>query len=68
MVQPGNGLDLEQETILSQRGCDLGLEYLHSHFAVMLEVLREVDSGQPAPSDLTLDPVAVGESLLHAVE
>ena len=33
-----------------------------------LEVLREVDSRHPAPSDFTLDPVAVGESLLHSVE
>jgi hypothetical protein len=39
----------------------LGAEHLDGDFAFVLEVLGEEDRGHAAPSQLPLDPVAVGE-------
>jgi hypothetical protein len=34
----------------------------------VLEVFGQVDRGHPAPAELALDPVAVGQSSLEALE
>jgi hypothetical protein len=37
------------------------VQNLDRDFALMLEVVREIDGGHPAGADLALDTVAVGE-------
>ena len=61
MLQARGGLDLHQEALGAEHGGEFGLEDLHRHLAVVLEVLGEVDGGHAARAELALDQVTVGE-------
>ena len=66
MLQGCRGLDLRQEPLGAEDSGQLGLEYLDRDFAVVFQVLGEIDHGHPALSQLTLDAVAVREGCSEA--
>jgi hypothetical protein len=61
MLQPGGGPDLQEESLRSQRGGELGAQDLEGDRPIVPEVVGEVDRGHPAASELTLDAVAIGQ-------
>ena len=61
MLQLGGGLNLLDEPIRAQDRGELGLQHLDGDFAVVLEVLGEVDGGHAPRAELPLDAVPVGE-------
>ncbi len=66
--EPGRGLDLAQEPLGAEGRRELGAQHLDGDGAVMLQVLGEVDRRHPAPTELALDRVAVGEGGLQTSE
>jgi hypothetical protein len=61
VLQVGGNLDLRQEPLGADHRGQLGLQNLHCHLAIVLEILREVDRSHAALTQLALDRVAVGE-------
>ena len=61
MLEPSGRPDLAQETLRTEGGTEVGVEDLEGDRAVVLEVVREIDSRHPAPAELALQPVAVGQ-------
>ena len=61
MCQPRGDLDLAQESLLHDRGGQLGVQHLDRDLAAVLEVLGEIDGRHAAASDLAIDPVPVGQ-------
>ena len=59
MVEPGGGLDLEEEAVDPEARGELGAQDLHSYWASVLQVPGEEDQGHAAPAQLPLEPVAV---------
>ena len=57
----GSGGDLAEEAFGADRGGEFGLEHLYGHLTIVLDVMREVDGGHAALTELTLDAVAVGQ-------
>jgi len=54
--------DLPEKTLGAQRRCYLRPQHLERDGPVMLQVVREIDRGHAAPTQLTLDAVATGQS------
>src|SRR5712692_7417802 len=65
MLQPGGDLDLAQEALSPQRGCQLRTEQLDGDGAPMLQVLGEIDRRHPPAPELSLDGVTPGEGDLE---
>ncbi len=61
VTQVRRGLDLGQETVGSDDGCEFGLQDLERDFALVLDVVGQVDCRHPALTELGLDAVAAGE-------
>ena len=61
MLEVRGGLDLAQEALGADDGGELGAEDLDGDGAIVLEVVREVDGGHAARTELALDAVAVGQ-------
>ena len=59
VLQPGYRLDLAQKAVGAERGRQLGMEHLQGDRPLVLEVAGEVDGGHAAPTELSLDLVAV---------
>ena len=59
--QAGGDPDLPQEALRLVTGRGIGTKHLDGHFAGVLHILRQVDRGRSAPSDLLFDQVAVAE-------
>jgi hypothetical protein len=68
MIELGTDLDFTQEPLGTDRGSELGAHDLDGYLAVMLEILREVDSGHPTATKFPLDGVTVGEGCLEAIK
>ena len=66
MTQPRHDIDLAHETIRSERRGEFRTKHLDRDFALMLDVLAEVDGGHPALTQLTLDGVATFEGGVQA--
>src|SRR3989442_8835223 len=73
MLQARRDLDLPQEPFRPQAHCDVRMEHLDRHRAVVSQVLRQIHSRHASPADLALDLVAAGyrgsestEELYHA--
>jgi len=60
VVEAGRDLDLAQKALGTECCGKLGLEHLDGYFAMVLQVLGEVDRRHPAVAELALDCVAVG--------
>jgi hypothetical protein len=58
MLQVRGRLDLADESLASDDGCELGLEDLERHLPPVLQVLGQVDRGHAALAELPLDRVA----------
>ena len=61
MLQVGGGPDLADKPLRADHGGQLGAQHLDRHLAIVAEVVRQVDGGHPARTELALDAVAVGE-------
>src|SRR5207248_6335935 len=61
MGEPGGDFDLPQEALGAERRGDLGPQHLDSNGAAVLEIARQVHRGHPAPPQLALEGVALGE-------
>ena len=66
VLQAGGDLDLPREPLGAEGGGELRAQHLQRHFAVVLQVLGEVDSGHAALSELPLDAVALGQGSLQS--
>ena len=67
MLQVRRGLDLRRKRSAPIDGGEFGPQHLDRDLAVVLEVLREVDRGHAAGTELALERVAVGECGLQPV-
>ena len=68
MMQIGGDFNLAEEPLGTNDDGEFGPEHLDRHFAVVLQVLGEVDGRHAAAPDLSLDGVAVGKGGLETVE
>ncbi len=59
MLEVGGEPDLAQEALGAQDGSQLTAQQLESHWAVVLEVAREVDRGHASAPQLALEHVAI---------
>ncbi len=68
MAQRGDGVDLGEEAVGADGGGELGAEHLDGDIAIVLEVVREIDRGHAALTELALDPVAVGQCRREVIQ
>ncbi len=68
MLQPGAEPDLAEEPLGAQDLGQVGMEDLERDRSVMLQVVGQKDGGHSAASQLPLDPVAVGQRRLEAIQ
>ena len=61
MLENGGGADFRQEPVGARNSSQLGLENLHSHSSIVLQVRGEIDRGHSAFAELTLDSVEAFE-------
>jgi len=61
MLEPGGDPDLLQEAVGPEGRDQLPPEQLEGHGAVVSEIVGQPDRRHPAPAELALDPVAVGQ-------
>src|SRR3989442_8600405 len=61
MSEARRDLDLPQEPLGADRGCELAPEHLDRHLAVVLPVLREVHGRHAAATELAANGVTVRE-------
>ena len=54
-------VDLAQEASAAKRGAEILAQHLHGDFALVLEVLGEVNGRHATRAELALDAIAVGE-------
>ena len=67
MLEARRGLDLHDEPFGAEHGGELGFQDLDRDLAVVLEVLREIDSRHAALTELLLDLVAAVEGGVEAL-
>src|SRR5688572_18907638 len=60
MLQCCRGLDLDHETLCTQHGSQLRLQYLERDLAVVLDILGEIDGGHSPLTELAYNSVSVG--------
>src|SRR5512146_3009569 len=61
MLQPSGEFDLPMKSVGAERGCQIRMEHLQRHRAIVLQVVGEVDRGHPAATQLALDAVPLRE-------
>ena len=61
VLQVGRGLDLGEEPLGADHGGEFRPQHLDRYFALVPDVVCEVDGGHAALAELPLDGVAVGE-------
>ncbi|CAN5742774.1 hypothetical protein BH24ACI5_BH24ACI5_03460 [soil metagenome] len=59
MVEPGRDRDFAQESIASDVGRDLRIQDLDGDGAAVAHVMRKIDGGHAAASDLAVEAVAI---------
>ncbi len=57
MLEVRRRLDLGQEPLGTDYGCEFWPEDLERHLTLVLDVLREIDGRHPTFTELALDPV-----------
>ena len=67
MLESGSYTDFMQEALWAECSREFRAEYLERDRSGMAKVVGEVDSRHPAATQLTLDPVAVGQGGLEVV-
>ena len=68
VLQPGHDPDLAKEARGAKEDAELGTQDLDGNGAVMANVVSQIDVRHPAPTNLPLDDIAVGDRVLKAVE
>jgi hypothetical protein len=68
MVQAGGDGNLTQESLGTECGGDLGVQDLERDGTIVLQVPGEEHGPCPPAPDVAVDPVAVGQRLLEAVQ
>ena len=68
MLQPRRGADLAQESFAAKRGAQVGMQHLDGDIAIVFEIVREVDGGHAALTQLAFKAVAVAQRSREAVE
>jgi hypothetical protein len=66
MLEPRRGLDLAQEPFAPEHRAEIRVQHLDGDFALVAQVMRQVNRGHAARAELALDPVAAGEGLRQA--
>ena len=66
VLQPGGDLDLPEEPVAADGGGELRPQHLYRDFAVVLEVLGQIDRGHAPAAELALQRVAGGQCRLQA--
>jgi hypothetical protein len=61
VLKVGGDLDLFEKSLGADHDSQLGLEHLDGDLAVVFDILREINRGHAAGTELALDSVAVGE-------
>jgi hypothetical protein len=59
MLEPSSRPDFAQEALIAERCCQLGVEHLQRHVAVVAEVVGEIYRSHAAAPELALNAVAV---------
>jgi hypothetical protein len=67
VLEPGGELDLAEKALGAEGAGQLGVEHLEGDGAVVAEVLREVDGGHAATSELADQAVTVGQGVAQSV-
>jgi hypothetical protein len=70
VLEPGGETDLAEKALSAQAGGDLRVQHLERHRPIVLEILRQVDRGHAAATELPLNPVSIGQGgrqLVHSV-
>jgi hypothetical protein len=67
MTQVGGDLDLAQEPLGAENRGELGAQDLDCDEALVLQIPSEKNGGHPAPTELALDSVPIGEGGLHTI-
>jgi hypothetical protein len=62
VLEPGGEADLALEALGAERGRELRQEDLEGDWAVVPEVLGQVDHSHAAPAELALDPVVIRQA------
>src|SRR5689334_5174883 len=65
MPKPRRDRDLAQESLAAERCREIWSDDLHRDVAGMLDVVRQVHSRHPAPTNLALDTIAASEYRGH---
>ena len=68
MTEPGGDRDLAREPVGAERGRELGAEKLYGNFAVVSQIVGEIDRRHSAFGDLALDGVSAGEDDVEFIE
>ena len=61
MLKIRSGRDLLHKALGAQDGGEFRPQHFYRDFAVVLEIVREIDRSHPAAAEFPLDGVAVGE-------
>ena len=65
MLQRRRCLDLYYEALGSQYGCKLGLEHFYGDFAIVTEVVGQVNSRHSASTELAYDAIPLSECCIQ---
>jgi len=68
VLQPGAEPDLAEEPVGAQHLSQVGMEDFEGYRPIMLEVVRQENRGHTAAPQLAVDPVAVGQRRLKAIQ
>ena len=61
VLQARRELDLLEKPLGAEHGRELGVQHLERHLAAVPNVLGQIDRGHAPGTELSLDPVAVGD-------
>ena len=57
MLQLGGDPDLAQESFGAEHRGEFGMQHLHRHLPIVLDVVRQENRGHPTAADLPLDRI-----------
>ena len=60
MLQLGRDPDLAQEPFGAEHRGEFGMQHLHGHLAIVLDVVRQKNRGHPTAANLPLDRIRPG--------
>jgi hypothetical protein len=68
VIQPCREGDLTKEPLGAKGGGELGPERFQGNGAVVLEIMGQLDRGHPAPSELAVHAVTLGQGSVQPIE